>query len=125
MNTCIIASIPVVTDATPPAPSPRITESTLDRTEPGEVTYDCTAEGQPRPMIRWVALNTETGQEEQLTNGENILIITSSILQDITYSIISIDDGTVFEMITCIAESSGREVRSSTFVDTAPPTIGM
>ena len=102
-------------------PGPRITESTVDRSDPGEATYDCTAEGQPRPTIRWVALNTETGQEEQLEDGLNILTLTSSLSETEEYSILSIDDGTVFQMITCVAESSEGEVRSSMFVDTSLP----
>ena len=110
---CTIASTPVITD-----PGLRITEATVDRSDPGEAAYDCTAEGQPRPMIRWVAINTETGQEEQLINGPNILMASSPLSENEEYSVIIIDDGTVFEMITCVAESSGREVRSNMFVDT-------
>ena len=100
---------------------PRITASTVDRTEPGVAAYQCTAEGQPLPMIRWLAMNTETGQEEQLVNGMSIMISTSSISQNVAQSTIRIFEDSVFDMLICVAESSGIEVRSNMFVTVTPP----
>ena len=88
-----------------------------------EQMYICEATGQPRPNVRWLAINTETGEEERIRSEDDVSI-TNRLEQNNIISILTISEDSEFDTPTCVAESSsGGPVMSNMFMEvTGLPT---